>query len=391
MSGTPTIAEFAYCWLIATSIPMSTQPPQRRSQRNTSTTTKATPSTAVTKKPSKKVPNSSRLLASESPKKMGSQKRPASQASPRESKRTKVSSDFDEELDEFLNLLDDMYKAYSFVPNSHHYKVGPAEAIFQAPLLNSLLKNSKQQRKDILRYLRGADLSFPSYRAMRNEFKACFPGPFNDIAESLQSALATKRDTLLEMGDLLFPPISLPSPSAFGKRHGWHAMQANDTVAILCHRPANRRPLLALKVKHLAFYEFFNQLSATPTIAELGRFRLAAKNLGLKLCAPLEQEASRGSDILRVFQDLFPETDGYTWILEDHHQQGRIDLLCSKTTDGGGSCPWIMIEVKLEPGTNGDGQLQLCRMYDDYVRERKNIHTSGVPMFLLSISGMPVV
>ena len=104
----------------------------------------------------------------------------------------------------------------------------------------------------------------------------------------------------------------------------------------------------------------------------------------------LEQEASRGSDI-RVFQDLFPETDGYTWVLEDHHQQGRIDLLCSKTTDGGGSCPWIRIEVKLEPGTDGDGQLQLCRMYDDYVRERKNIQTSGGPMFLLSISGMSVV
>jgi len=87
-----TIAEFAYCWLIATSIPRSTQPPQRWS-RATRHHHQGYTSTAVTKKTLEKSPNSSRLLAtrpspsslsqaSESPQKMGSQKRPASQASP---------------------------------------------------------------------------------------------------------------------------------------------------------------------------------------------------------------------------------------------------------------------------------------------------------------------
>jgi len=124
-------------------------------------------------------------------------------------------------------------------------------------------------------------------------------------------------------------------------------------------------------------------------VVELKDFTEAAINLEEKLCAPVVQEATRGDDILEIFQMLFPETDGYTWTLENNHRQGRIDLLCTKTTDGVG-CPHIMIEVKLEPGRNGDGHMQLCRMYHAYVAENpgSRIRTSGAPMFLLSISGM---
>jgi len=323
-------------------------------------------------------------------------KRPASPtSSQRQNKRTKASSledNFDAELDKFLKLLDVILQAYSFVPLTHPFRIHPMEAIPQAIALKVLIDTDRQNRREVLKHLRATTLAFHPYSQMRHldEFKSYFPidRDFNDTAASLRSSLKTKHENLCAFQDVLFDPIILPTPSAFSKPTGWPEMQANSNFAILCHRPADNSPSLPLKVKHPAFHKFFDEMSATPTVAKLGRFRMAAMELGLKLSAPSGQECTRGSHIHHIFLSLFPESDGYTWALEDNHKQGKIDLLGTKVTADGGTCSHIMIEVKLEPGTNGDGQLQICRMYDVYVRRNNCVRGSGAPMFLLSISGM---
>jgi len=333
---------------------------------------------------------------------MGVTKRSGSRiSSHQEAKRPKhsVESEFDAQLDVFLKLLDGVpTRAYHFLDKDNHYFwTQPTEVMNRISLLKFLLEVDQVKRESAVNVLRGADVTIPLYRDMQhiNEFKQYFPVPItrtNDMALQVQEALVAKLKTLLELGDSMFGSlVDLPSPAAFGKSGGWHTMQANDRVAIACHRPAARRPSLPLKVKHRAFFEFFNIMSATPTCAELGPFRLAAMALGSMLTAPVETEATRGCNIFEVFKQLFPESDGFRWTMENNFKQGRIDIICNKETDDRGSCPWIIIEVKLEPGTNGDGHLQLCRMYDVYVRSNDRIPLSGAPLFLLSISGMCAV
>ena len=335
---------------------------------------------------------------------MGLPKRLRSQSSyNRNAKRPKpyFEDEFDQVLEELLTLLRALPKTYVFLPSRHHVLTIPTADIPQALALMVLLEANKRDRKFIVDRLRETNVTIPLFVDMQNvdEFKPFFPKPIikgvNDSAAAVQESLTAKLDELQNLGESLFGAlVTLPSPSAFGKPGGWHKMQSNDRVAIACHRPASRRPILPLKVKHHAFFEFFNKMSSMPTMAELGRFRLAAMALGSTLTAPVETEATRGCHIYEVFKKLFPETDGFSWILENNLKQGKIDITCYKHTDGNEPCPWIMIEVKLEPGTHGDGQLQLCRMYDVYIRNDSHtrpsnaIRMSGAPMFLLSISGM---
>jgi len=334
---------------------------------------------------------------------MGLPKRLRSQSSyNRNAKRPKpyFEDEFDQVLEELLTLLRALPKTYVFLPSRHHVLTIPTADIPQALALMVLLDANKRDRKFIVDLLRETNVTIPLFVDMQDmdEFKQYFPKRIikgvNDSAAGVLESLTVKLDGLRELGESMFDAlVTLPSPSAFGKRYGWHKMQANDRFAITCHRPANRRPILPLKVKHRAFFEFFSKMSSTPTMAELGRFRLAAMALGTMLTAPVEAEATRGCNIHEVFKELFPETDGFYWILENNLKQGKIDITCYKHTDGNEPCPWIMIEVKLEPGTHGDGQLQLCRMYDVYIqndahtRPPSAIRMSGAPMFLLSISG----
>lgn len=300
--------------------------------------------------------------------------------------------DFNEMLDKFLKCLyPGVVLAYKCIPPDHELRVMGGSAIAQADLLLHLLKLSKDEPEEALRTLRAANLSFPSFRdlSLRDDFKSHFEEFSNDLGEQFRKILQQTCEKVLAIGDKLFPQSSLPSPSKFAQGRGWHMMQADDVNAILCHRPAERSPALPVKVKHAAFHEFFNKMSvsSTPTEAELQPFAMAAMVLEVKLSSAVEQEATRGNDILAVFRGLFPQSDGYHWTLENNYKKGRIDLLCKKVS-GDEDCSHILIEVKLEPGQCGNGQMQLSRMYDVYVRDNAGIRTSGIPMFLLSISGM---
>ena len=329
---------------------------------------------------------------------MGPPKRPASQElSHGQSKRKKV-AEFNEELKSLLEVLDTVPGVYDFIPPGHSLKTSAGNAIFHANNIKRLLTATKAKPDMVIQIVQRSALLFPLYRELRllNEFKSNFPevlqedDVFIDLGEFLQLSFNGTRQALLHAGNVMFPPKRLPTPSSFG-RGNWPEMQASDN-AILCHRPADKIPALPLKVKHPAFHEFFDiidKMTTKSTVVELKDFTEAAINLEEKLCAPVVQEATRGSDIVKIFRKLFSKTDGYTWTLEHSYDQGRIDLLCMKTTNGIG-CPHIMIEVKLEPGRKGDGYMQLCRMYHAYVAENpgSRIRTSGAPMFLLSISGM---
>jgi hypothetical protein len=308
-------------------------------------------------------------------------------------KRVKISPGreaFDTALDKFLGLLDGVDMAYDFIPADHAQKTLKASPIAQIPFLKFALATSKGDPLLVMFCLREADLSFPLFRELKlhPEFQSQFPGDsFSDQGEVFRKLVNESCGEVLKIGEELFPPASLPTPSQFGQRRGWHEMQANSATAILCHRPAARSPALPVKVKHPAFLEFFDKMTTTPTVSDLRPFRFAAMELEESLSCAVEQEATRGNDIARIFKDLFPASDGYEWTGENNFKKGKIDFLCTKTSVDG-SCSHMMIEVKLEPGLCGDGQMQLCRMYDVYVEKNPGLRMSGVPMFLLSISGM---
>ena len=330
---------------------------------------------------------------------MGPPKRPASSNSQEpEPKRPKTSQsdDLSRQIEKFLAELDMVPLAYLFVSDAHHYKKGPTEEYRETAVYIPSQVRQLDSFQQICDFLKQTKISLPLYRDMQflpeflDDFKSIPPvTPETDRPLKHVKRLESIQRTIVKMGENLFGQISLPSPSAFGKPGGWHDMQASETYAINCYRPGDRRPVLPVKVKHLAFYEFHRSMYITPTTAQLEPFREVANHLASVLTDPIKEEATRRTHIHIALEKLFPPSEGYVWSDEKYVDgKGKLDLHCIRLSSGDVPPPLIMVEVKLERGASGDAFLQLCRMYDVYVASNDHIPRSGAPCFLLACSGV---
>jgi len=332
---------------------------------------------------------------------MGPPKRTASSTSQEpEAKRPKPSEignrDLSREIERFLDELNMVPLAYQFVPDSHPYKIGPTEEYRGTAVYIPAQVRQLDSLQQICDFLKQTKIALPLYRDMQflpefvDNFKRIPPvTPETDRPLKHVNRLESIQRTIVKMGENLFGQISLPSPSAFGKSTGWHDMQSCQTYAINCYRPGDRRPVLPVKVKHLAFYEFHRSMYITPTTAQLEPFREVANHLASVLTDPIKEEATRRTHIHAALEKLFPPSEGYVWSDEKYVDgKGKLDLHCIRRSSGDVPPPLIMVEVKLERGAGGDAFLQLCRMYDVYVASNNHIPLSGAPCFLLACSGV---
>jgi hypothetical protein len=105
---------------------------------------------------------------------------------------------------------------------------------------------------------------------------------------SLAQILLTQKRSW-DLADSIYGPQRRPPPFEFGQRGGWWKTQEGKD-AILCHRPASKRPNLPLKITHVAFYEF--NRGGTFSEDELEESR-RLHNLAKSVTDPLEQEKLR--------------------------------------------------------------------------------------------------
>jgi hypothetical protein len=242
-------------------------------------------------------------------------------------------------------------------------------------------------------------ISLPTYADLANDpvhGKHFTPGK-DSAAHSLAQILLTQAE-ITDLADSLYGHQRRPPPFEFGQRGGWWKTQEGED-AILCHRPASKRPNLPLKITHAAFYEFNRK--ATFSGDELGEFRGAAFNLAKSVTDPLTGEKLRAAGILKALTGIFPVNSDYIWELEQNvANKGRIDLIYrrilperySKRFAGERETPLytniIIVEVKLEEGHGGDAFMQLCRYFDIITRRNPKYCGTGAPTFLITMSGM---
>jgi hypothetical protein len=254
----------------------------------------------------------------------------------------------------------------------------------------------------IINIIRSHTISLPTYSDLADDpvhGKHFTPGK-DSAADSLAQILLTQA-RILGLADFLYPPQHKPSPCEFGQRGGWWKTQ-EGSGAILCHRPASKQSNLPLKIMHAAFYEFNKKTTFSED--ELEGFRSAAQDFAKSVTDPNKQEASIAARILEVLKRIFPVNSDHIWELEDNlDNKGRVDLIYKRilpkhysqrfaggkeTADPYFYTNLIIIEFKLEDGHGGDAFMQLCRCFDIIVGQNPRYCETGVPIFLITISGM---
>ena len=251
----------------------------------------------------------------------------------------------------------------------------------------------------IINIIRSHTISLPTYSDLADDpvhGKHFTPGK-DSAAHSLAQILLMQAE-ITDLADSLYGHQRRPPPFEFGQRGGWWKTQEGED-AILCHRPASKRPNLPLKITHAAFYEF--NWKATFSGDELGEFRGAAFNLAKSVTDPLMGEKLRAAGILKALTGIFPVNSDYIWELKQNvANKGRIDLIYrqilperySKRFAGERETPLytniIIVEVKLEEGHGGDAFMQLCRYFDIITRRNPKYCGTGAPTFLITMSGM---
>jgi hypothetical protein len=253
----------------------------------------------------------------------------------------------------------------------------------------------KDPVKDIIRSVQEFSTSdLPTWAALPVE------GLTYDVPARAVKEVESLRNEILNIWSLTTRNGAMVSPSAFTKRRVWAEMQKREK-ALLCHRPASKRPHLPLEVMHAAFFEFVEKAElGDDKLAERTEFHAAAEALCEHLTAPLESETQRASLILQELRKIFPENTCFRWRMEKHVDKGRIDLIYQKILKSEYHTRFpqqpkvdyvtnlIIIEVKLEEGENGDAFMQVARYYGNIVEGNPRYHESGAPMFLITISGM---
>ncbi|KDR65381.1 hypothetical protein GALMADRAFT_148724 [Galerina marginata CBS 339.88] len=323
-----------------------------------------------------------------------------------EKSRKKAFDSLAKHINAFVALLPAISVYFAFVPSTHAWKTG-SDDIYRktAVLLLEDLQNmipdldgkgiADDKVKDASLSIKSAQLRVPTYEDAM-ELGPDFLPPMKtfDAIGELMEQLNGLQETIRNLENLAFSLRPLPSPSQFGTSRHWKEMQLDDNHAIHCHRPAYRRPLVPVKLKHRAFSNFFHIMNQAtpPTASQLERFRVAATALGNKLNEALRQEATRDSHIGPILREIFPETDIYKWTMQNRLIDGKAvhDLVYGYEAVFDGKkvvVPFIMIEVKLLPGAHGDGYMQVSRTYDAFIRSTPSISLSGAPCFAISISG----
>jgi hypothetical protein len=219
----------------------------------------------------------------------------------------------------------------------------------------------------------------------------------DSAAHSLAQILLTQND-IADLADSIYGHQRRPPPFEFGQRGGWWKTQEGKD-AILCHRPASKRPNLPLKLTHVAFYEF--NRGATFSEDELEESRRAAFNLAKSVTDSLKKEKLRAAGILEALTGIFPVNSDFIWEIEQNvANRGRIDLIYRRLLPESYNLRFagenetarytniIIIEVKLEEGHGGDAFMQLCRYFDIIIRLNPRYCETGAPTFLITISGM---
>jgi hypothetical protein len=255
---------------------------------------------------------------------------------------------------------------------------------------------------NIASIIKNHTISLPTYADLASDplhGKHLTPG--NDpAAHSLAQILLTQNE-IMDLADSIYGYRRRPPPFEFGQRGGWWKTQAGKD-AILCHRPASKRPNLPLKITHVAFYEF--NRGGTFSEDELEKSRRTAFNLAKSVTDPLEGEKLRAAGILEALTGIFPINSDFTWELEQNvANRGRIYLNYRRILperysprfagENETSClplytNVIIIEVKLEEGHGGDAFMQLCRYFDIIIRQNPRYCGTGAPTFLITVSGM---
>jgi hypothetical protein len=252
----------------------------------------------------------------------------------------------------------------------------------------------------IVNIIRKHTISLPTYADLADDpvhGKYFTPGK-DSAAHSLAQILVTQA-SILGLADFLYPHQHKPPPCEFGQRGGWWETQ-EGSGAILCHRPASKRPNLPLKITHAAFYEFNREITFSE--GELEGFRRAAYDFAKSVTDPNKHKPTLAAGILEVLKRIFPTNSEYIWELKENvDNKGRVDLIykrilperynrrfAGETADPHFYTNLIIIEVKLEDSHGGDAFMQLCRYFDIIVGHSPRYCEMGAPTFLITISGM---
>jgi len=327
-------------------------------------------------------------------------------------------SDIEEYTRAFITSLQD-YLRYFFleanlVQNLPRFLATRSKSI--EITIDRLLDISDPENKDVARFSAKDPLKiiniiesftssgFPTYATLVEGLGFADLAPYASNACDLPACALKEagfyRNEILKAWSLTVKNGAMVRPSVFSKGGVWPEMQKGE-AALLCHRPACKRPHLPLEVMHIAFYEFLKKAEPDGNkLAELADFHVAVELLCKHLTDPLESETHRASLILQELKKLFPENAQFRWRMEKHIEKGRIDLVYQRilTSEYHSRFPQqstvdyvtnlIIIEVKLEEGSNGDAFLQVCRYYGNIVEENPRYRETGAPMFLMTISGV---
>jgi hypothetical protein len=163
--------------------------------------------------------------------------------------------------------------------------------------------------------------------------------------------------------------IQLGPPSSMAKKF----RQSEDDLVILHHRPSSAYGI-PTELLHSVLGQFLDDCKASPTADDI-RFTLTLSNA---MCEYYEDEKGRASCLRKLLK-------GYLRISIVGAQIGDT------TTDGS----WIIghetylgmnIEVKNEPGQNGDPYIQNIAYYKEYILERSRSDkiTTRLPCILIS-------
>ncbi|KDR65395.1 hypothetical protein GALMADRAFT_217574, partial [Galerina marginata CBS 339.88] len=274
-------------------------------------------------------------------------------------------------IKEMITELRDIPNAYTFVGPSHPYKTGP-DMSYLHPVHILPIQIDAANKIDPFKavsIIETAEFNLPTYGEMaampefRREFEKL--DKYEDIPTEVMMRLETIRDEITTVAnEIRHGPLS-PTPSTFALGYNWHARQLDDNLAIMCHRPAYRRPKVPLKLKHVSFSKFFHVLyDPSPTGDELQELRVASDELGGVLNSHPKSQKELADTLMPVWRTILPNSGERLWRrgVRIKGDRGFVeDLYCEQ--DG---TPHVVICCRVDPGSSGDSYMRLCRLYDTY-------------------------
>ena len=320
---------------------------------------------------------------------------------------------FMSQLEHHMNLFGILGKEHEWFSSANTTLLGSSSHLITSILLHGDEPTNRnisaftcKKLSVVIDIIRKHPISLPTYADLANDpvQRLHLTPEKGDSAANSLALILQSQNMILKLATALYPQHK-PPPFEFGQRGGWWKTQEQSDSAILCHRPASKRPKLPLKIMHRAFYEF--QKQATFSEDELEKFRGAAFSLAKSVTDPLKEEGKRAIRILEALTTIFPITSEYVWELEENvENKGRVDLIYKRVlperyserfSDEGETVKpplymnLIIIEVKLEEGHGGDAFMQLCRYFDIIVERNRRYCETGAPTFLVTISGMSLM